>query len=589
MSERARSNQGGGAGGGEHDPNDPQDAHDQQRALKLAVHRRRMQNKQSPTGAAEEAPSPLDAQTRERMERRYGEDLSRVTIHPGSSRATGPIQALAEGDQIHFAPGLYAPGTEEGDRLLAHELAHVAQQRAGQRGEHTGAHATDGAGSLEQDAERAADGTVANEPTAVQGRAPHGKAQHYEAWEHRQIGDGGTPAGGRTIKTQCGIELSFGQVVALAADHYGTPRGVLEAPREELEAILKTMAKEEHYAFEGKGKVTAGQAAQVSGEYQDATRARERPHIDATGTVQARKDGSLVTQGEKRGEPKSFQSLAKDNSSHFAPQNMLEHWRLHHGRAREIATYAHEAISGGASTAEEWRERLNEALVHEGFAAHFLSDAFSAGHLINAAKLRELALDLFRSHRHKIIGNIMSVRGDPRRVGGLVRIIIGTDGFAENFGSLATKVLHDKLNETGLLVSNALGQSWRTAGDGDLGSSPTTRELATKAVKASRDAVEQIALTGKSSADPLLPEQLTPSSLQLPATGAVMKLAEFASNPAILIDYLKRELIDAGSGGAMLRLIEQNLWPYLKGVLKDKGLDLAETQIIKRVEDASSE
>ena len=33
---------------------------------------------------------------------------------------------------VHFAAGQYAPGTKEGDRLLAHELTHVVQgQKSG--------------------------------------------------------------------------------------------------------------------------------------------------------------------------------------------------------------------------------------------------------------------------------------------------------------------------------------------------------------------------------------------------------------------------------------------------------------------------
>jgi hypothetical protein len=41
-------------------------------------------------------------------------------------------RAVAIGDQIYFARGEYAPGTERGDELLAHELTHVAQARRGE-------------------------------------------------------------------------------------------------------------------------------------------------------------------------------------------------------------------------------------------------------------------------------------------------------------------------------------------------------------------------------------------------------------------------------------------------------------------------
>ena len=38
---------------------------------------------------------------------------------------------MTKGDEIHFAPGAYNPGSLQGQRLLGHELAHVVQQRKG--------------------------------------------------------------------------------------------------------------------------------------------------------------------------------------------------------------------------------------------------------------------------------------------------------------------------------------------------------------------------------------------------------------------------------------------------------------------------
>ncbi len=74
---------------------------------------------------------PLPSQTRDASERHLGGDLSTVRIHQGSHVARLGAIAYAQGDAIHFAPGEYRPGTLDGDRLLGHELVHVAQQRAG--------------------------------------------------------------------------------------------------------------------------------------------------------------------------------------------------------------------------------------------------------------------------------------------------------------------------------------------------------------------------------------------------------------------------------------------------------------------------
>ena len=75
----------------------------------------------------------LDERTRESMESQFGESFSDVRIHTGSTAAntadTLHSRAFTIGSDIVFAEGEYAPDTTEGRRLLAHELAHVVQQR----------------------------------------------------------------------------------------------------------------------------------------------------------------------------------------------------------------------------------------------------------------------------------------------------------------------------------------------------------------------------------------------------------------------------------------------------------------------------
>src|SRR5262245_27179941 len=61
--------------------------------------------------------------------------LPGVRLHAGSAaaRAAGAVgaRAFALGEDIVFGPGEFAPDTDRGRHLLAHELAHVAQGRAG--------------------------------------------------------------------------------------------------------------------------------------------------------------------------------------------------------------------------------------------------------------------------------------------------------------------------------------------------------------------------------------------------------------------------------------------------------------------------
>ncbi|HET6936330.1 MAG TPA: DUF4157 domain-containing protein, partial [Candidatus Angelobacter sp.] len=76
---------------------------------------------------------PLDSATREFMEPRFGHDFSRVRVHTDhkASQSAKAVNALAYtvGHNVVFAGGQYAPGKKSGQKLLAHELTHVVQQR----------------------------------------------------------------------------------------------------------------------------------------------------------------------------------------------------------------------------------------------------------------------------------------------------------------------------------------------------------------------------------------------------------------------------------------------------------------------------
>lgn len=74
----------------------------------------------------------LAAGARDFFEPRFGHDFSGVRIHAdeqaaASSRALN-ARAYTIGSEIYFDAGQYRPTTNEGQQLLAHELAHVVQQ-----------------------------------------------------------------------------------------------------------------------------------------------------------------------------------------------------------------------------------------------------------------------------------------------------------------------------------------------------------------------------------------------------------------------------------------------------------------------------
>lgn len=76
--------------------------------------------------------SPLDAEAKSFMEPRFGRDLSHVRVHTDgkASEMAGQLQARAftHGSDIFIGRGQPSSATQEGRRLLAHELTHVIQQ-----------------------------------------------------------------------------------------------------------------------------------------------------------------------------------------------------------------------------------------------------------------------------------------------------------------------------------------------------------------------------------------------------------------------------------------------------------------------------
>ncbi|HEY7268835.1 MAG TPA: DUF4157 domain-containing protein, partial [Dehalococcoidia bacterium] len=73
---------------------------------------------------------PLEPELRQYMERAFGRDFGGVRLFLDSDLpAKRDARSLTVGQRIYVRPGAYLPRTEEGFRLLVHELAHVAQQQ----------------------------------------------------------------------------------------------------------------------------------------------------------------------------------------------------------------------------------------------------------------------------------------------------------------------------------------------------------------------------------------------------------------------------------------------------------------------------
>jgi|GEM_PF-2139339 Uncharacterized protein conserved in bacteria len=118
----------------------------------------------------------LDGAAKSRMESALGANFSSVRVHTDAKahQLSNSLNARAFtiGSDIAFGPGEYNPGTLVGDALIAHELAHVEQQRGGAASAsplHKGGGESSG---LEEDADTSAVGAV----VALWGRTKLGLA-----------------------------------------------------------------------------------------------------------------------------------------------------------------------------------------------------------------------------------------------------------------------------------------------------------------------------------------------------------------------------------------------------------------------------
>jgi hypothetical protein len=136
---------------------------------------------------------PLGESLRPAMESQFAFDFSKVRIH-NDARAAESASALnasayTSGTHVVFGQGQFNPSLASGRALLAHELAHVAQQGA-QGGTNQGFHALDSAspGPHEMEADRAADSVTRYQNVSPVTQATPGTLQRKIAM--RDVGKG---------------------------------------------------------------------------------------------------------------------------------------------------------------------------------------------------------------------------------------------------------------------------------------------------------------------------------------------------------------------------------------------------------------
>jgi hypothetical protein len=561
-----------------------------------------------------------------RWSRLFATDLSAVRLHPESSRAGGRVHALTEGDHVYLAPGRFAPGTEKGDRLIAHELAHVTQQRR------SGAPSPQLAAEL--DADEAAEAAVRGQVARTRASLAPGRGHAYEAWEHRRLGDA---LGGenRRIRLPNGVEVTYGQIVALSGDFYRSPEALLRAPRSELEAILSTMDRESYLAKAGGiGRPKDADANLINSAYELATTGHDRtgtpiPTLAGDTDVASGPHGE-VHEGEhvESGAPEaqaSFFDLAAANAAHFSPENIALNWIPKHqlaldlarqawqsrnpratptasapgihpsartgtapaeaataaglaptaagatsvvaGRADPAATPTLAGLSSAASAASTPDQYEAQAWLSSAFADHFLTDAFAAGHLISGSSGRTICQDFFSRNDSRITAACWACAladgASPEAAAVIVPAIRAI--LAGKASSLLLKTVHDYYNRNGLEVRNALGQVWRTVGDARLGGSPETIAMGELASKASRDAVQDVLSTGGTTRAEVALDYI-PDTARL-VSGTFNPITTFSTDPLVWNPVLAQSLSPSPATNDLYQMIKGNIGPMasLKG------------------------
>ncbi len=133
---------------------------------------------------------PLSKDVRTDMESRLGHDFSDVRVHSDSaahdSAQAVSARAYTVGSHVVFQRDAYDPGSPEGQHTLAHELAHVVQQRSGPvEGQDAsgGIRVSDPGDRHEREAVQAADAAMAGQAPTVAGSGSAGVQREEEGAE----------------------------------------------------------------------------------------------------------------------------------------------------------------------------------------------------------------------------------------------------------------------------------------------------------------------------------------------------------------------------------------------------------------------
>ncbi|XP_028403440.1 uncharacterized protein LOC114526132 [Dendronephthya gigantea] len=224
-----------------------------------------------------------------------------------------------------------------------------------------------------------------------------------------------------------GALVTFGEVIALAGDYYGIPDAPIADPllrSDQTDSGAHVRFKNAYATlalvpYEGEHKERLDKLLEMMAEDTEDTKQgchhNDMEWDEATGGAWLA--GLPIISG-------IMMKLAKKNYDHFLPNAKIAYVAGHE--------YAIEKAREGGRSREDKERLLSIALSIDAFACHFLTDAFSSGHL--------------RTPRVELAMNVTP----------------------SNIGHLLCKYMHDEDNNFGLRVTNVRGDKWIAYGDGML-------------------------------------------------------------------------------------------------------------------------
>jgi uncharacterized protein DUF4157 len=452
----------------------------------------------------------LAPDVRSKMEASFGADFSGVRVHEGDQPSKLGALAYAQGNDLHFAPGQYQPGSQSGQALIGHELAHVVQQDHGRVSAPPQAKGAEGAPvvadrGLEDEADRAGQAAARGEPARVSGGGGGAMAklqgqpiQCFGSQEHQSLGD--TATGGASYNVGGAndeFQLTHGDIVALNGDYFLAGPGINTAGGKGQQDDLFYLA----------GR--PGNRGQVAGTRDEVIWVLKMIRGNDARFAQGGPWAAYVFSDTVKGAVNErYQRLAAANTTHFAAPRGRDASGAPNpspeGSAGSSYRSTHETALRLAFQAGQRHEAVDRAMAMEAAGQHYLTDAFSAGHLRTpVGDLRQYwgaKYPLFWYNlRHKMALDT-AVRLNAQSTS--LTTIVGTvnqmyeaisqqiEGMAASLpavtlGDLLSKVFHDTDNANGLAIAG--GNGAKVYGDDNLDNADPHNQTRARAQGAIRD------------------------------------------------------------------------------------------------------